>query len=185
MKPRQSALRKLACAASVAAFIASGSIAHGAEIVLKVGTSWNDQFPMSEVLKGVLKPMVEKYSDGRMSLDIHMGKALCSQKTCVEQVKLGQTDIGTASAANYGGFHKTYEVLTLPYIFKDDASAQKVLDDFLFETLDKISIERDKMKVLAVVPFLGCRMAQSTGLPRLPDHQTAWSDCMHMPAVSA
>ncbi len=69
--------------------------------------------------------------------------------------------IGTASAANYGGFHKTFEVMALPYIFKDDASAQKVLDDYLFETLDKISTEHDKMKVLAVVPFLGFRQLET------------------------
>ena len=131
------------------------------EITLKAGTSWNDKFPMSKVLKGVLKPMVEKHSGGKLSLDIHMAKTLCSQKTCVEQVKLGQTDIGTASVANYGGFHKTYEILTLPYIFKDDAAAQKLLESFLFETLNKISIERDKMKVLAVVPFLGFRQLEN------------------------
>ena len=132
-----------------------------AEIVLKTGTSWNDKFPMKAMLKDVLKPKLEEHSGGRISLDVHMAKSLCSEKTCVEQVKLGQTDIGTASVANYGGFHKTYEILTLPYIFKDDAAAEKVLSSFLFDELNKISVERDRMKILAVVPFLGFRHLQT------------------------
>jgi TRAP-type C4-dicarboxylate transport system substrate-binding protein len=140
-----------------------------AEIELKTGTSWNDKFPMKAMLKDVLKPKLEAYSDGRLTADIHMAKSLCSEKTCVEQVKLGQIDIGTASVSNYGGFHKTYEVLTLPYIFADDDSAQKVLDGFLFDELNEISVSRDKMKILAVVPFLGFRQLETNvGIIRTP-----------------
>lgn len=140
-----------------------------AEITLRIGTSWNDKFPMKAMLKDVLKPKLEAYSDGRLTAEIHMAKSLCSEKTCVEQVKLGQIDVGTASVSNYGGFHKTYEVLTLPYIFADDDSAQKVLDDFLFDELDEISVSRDKMKILAVVPFLGFRQLETNvGVIRTP-----------------
>ena len=140
-----------------------------AEITLKTGTSWNDKFPMKAMLKDVLKPKLEAYSDGRLTADIHMAKSLCSEKTCVEQVKLGQIDIGTASVSNYGGFHKTYEILTLPYIFADDESAQKVLDGFLFDELSEVSVSRDKMKILAVVPFLGFRQLETNvGVIRTP-----------------
>lgn len=142
--------------ATTAVFSASAQ-----EIVLKTGTSWNDKFPMAELLRDVLKSSIEANSGGKMSLDVHLAGSLCNQKTCVEQVKLGQLDIGTSSAANYGGFHNTYEVLTLPYIFSDDAAAQRILGDYLFADLDKISIERDKMKVLAVVPFLGFRQLET------------------------
>lgn len=160
-------LSALAVAGVFAAFAAG--TAQSAEITLKTGTSWNDKFPMKAMLKDVLKPKMEEYSGGRLTMDIHMAKSLCSEKTCVEQVKLGQTDIGTASVANYGGFHKTYEVLTLPYIFKDDAAAQKVLDDYLFAALDEVSINRDRMKILAVVPLLGFRnLETNVGVIKTP-----------------
>ena len=143
--------------------------AQAAEVTLKAGTSWNPQFPMKEMLDDVLKTKLEAYSEGRATLEIHMAKSLCSEKTCVEQVKLGQTDIGTASVSNYGGFHKTYEILTLPYIFGDDAAAQRVLDEFLFDELDLISAEQDRMKILAVVPFLGFRQLETNvGVIRTP-----------------
>ena len=161
--------RSLLLAASAVALLAMSTAATAAEIVLKTGTSWNDKFPMSEMLKKVLKPAMEKHSGGKLSMDIHMAKSLCSEKTCVEQIKLGQTDIGTASVANYGGFHKTYEILTLPYIFKNDAAAQKVLEGFLFDALDKISTARDKMKILAVVPLLGFRnLETNVGVIKTP-----------------
>ena len=135
--------------------------AQAAEITLTVGTSWNDKFPMKAMLQDVLKPKLEELSEGRLSLEIHMAKSLCSENTCVEQVKFGQTDIGTASVSNYGGFHKTYEILTLPYLFNSDADAERVLESFLFDELDQISIARDKMKVLAIVPLLGFRHLQT------------------------
>ena len=139
------------------------------EIVLKTGTSWNNKFPMAEMLNGVLKPKLAEYSNGRLGMDVHLAGSLCNEKTCVEQVKLGQADIGTASVSNYGGFHKTYEILTLPYIFTNDAAAQSVLDGFLFEALDKISVEQDKMKILAVIPLLGFRQLETNvGTVRTP-----------------
>jgi len=161
MKPKTKTRRQLVALAMISAVALWATGASAAEIVLKTGTSWNDKFPMRAMLKDVLKPALEKYSAGRLTTEIHMAKSLCSEKTCVEQVKLGQIDIGTASVSNYGGFHKTYEILTLPYIFKDDASAQKVLDDFLFDALNKTSVGKDKMKILAVVPFLGFRQLET------------------------
>ena len=161
MKPTSRIRKGLFALALVGAAALWGTGASAAEIVLKTGTSWNDKFPMQSMLHDVLKPMLEKHSGGKLTTEIHMAKSLCSEKTCVEQVKLGQIDIGTASVSNYGGFHKTYEILTLPYIFKDDASAQKVLDGFLFAALDKISVDKDKMKILAVVPFLGFRQLEN------------------------
>ena len=165
---RQQILRVLAALFTSTALLWTVGLP-AAEIVLKTGTSWNDKFPMKAMLKDVLKPKLEEYSGGRLTADIHMAKSLCSEKTCVEQVKLDQIDIGTASVSNYGGFHKTYEILTLPYIFADDASAQKVLDDFLFADLNKISVTKDRMKILAVVPFLGFReLETNVGVIRTP-----------------
>jgi TRAP-type C4-dicarboxylate transport system substrate-binding protein len=155
---------KSAAFSFISAFVLTTTGAFSAsaqEIVLKTATSWNEKFPMAELLNKVLKSSIEENSGGKMSLDVHLAGSLCNQKTCVEQVKLGQLDIGTSSAANYGGFHKTYEILTLPYIFSDDAAAQNILGSYLFAELDKISIERDNMKVLAVVPFLGFRQLET------------------------
>jgi len=155
---------RLGFAGLIAGLVMLSTPVSAQEIVLKTGTSWNDKFPMAEMLD-LMKERVEAHSDGRLSLDIHLAKSLCSEKTCVEQVELDQTDIGTASVSNYGGFYKTFEVLTLPYIFSDDAAAQAVLEDFLFDELARISMEQDGMRIIAVVPFLGFRQLETSEGP--------------------
>lgn len=161
MKTRTTSLGSIPVLAGLAIAVFAGAGAMAAEITLKVGTSWNDKFPMAYMLNDFLKPRLEQYTDGRLTLDVHLANSLCSEKTCVEQVKLGQTDIGTASIANYGGFSTTFEVLTLPYIFRDNDSAKKILDGFLVEQLSAQAIEVDKLKVIAVVPLLGFRHLQT------------------------
>ena len=49
----------------------------------------------------------------------------------------------------------------MPYIFADDASAKQVLEGFLFDELNQTSVNKDKMKILAVVPFLGFRQLET------------------------
>lgn len=162
-------LRRLLAPALFASTLCSFG-AHAAEISLKVGTSWNDNFPMAYMLNEHLKPRLEEYTDGRLTLDVHLAGTLCNQKTCVEQVRLGQTDMGEVSIANYGGFSTTFEILTLPYLFRDDASARKVMVDFLGDELDARAAEVDQLKVIAVVPFLGFRhLETNVGEVRSPD----------------
>ncbi len=152
----------------LAAFLAATPAA-AAEISLKVGTSWNENFPMAHMLNDFLKPRLETYTEGRLTLDVHLAGTLCNQKTCVEQVRLGQTDMGEVSIANYGGFSTTFEILTLPYIFNDDAAAKQVMVDFLAAELNEQAARVDRLKVIAVVPFLGFRhLETNVGEVRTP-----------------
>lgn len=160
-------LLRIVCAA--VALTSAASAAQAAEITLKAGTSWNDKFPMAYMLNEFIKPRLEEYTNGRLTIDVHLAKSLCSEKTCVEQVKLGQTDIGTASIANYGGFSKTFEILTLPYIFKDNESAKQVMSGFLVEELRRQAVDVDRLKIIAIVPLLGFRHLQTNvGIIRTP-----------------
>ncbi|GAB5469190.1 MAG: hypothetical protein Kilf2KO_22200 [Rhodospirillales bacterium] len=158
------ASRALCATGLLAALALAPSLSLAQEIVLKTGTSWNKNFPMAEMLS-LLDSRMKAHSEGRLGMEIHLANSLCSEKTCVEQVELGQTDIGTASVSNYGGFYRTYEVLTLPYIFSDEAAAQSVLEGFLFDELETVSVEKDGIRVLAVVPFLGFRQLETAEGP--------------------
>lgn len=130
------------------------------EIVLKGGTSFPKAFSLPAMMTDHLKPNLEKMTGGRLSLEAHIAGSLCNEKSCVEQVKLGQTDLATVSIANFGGFGKTFEILTLPYIFADSASAKKVMTSFLAKELRQTAEKNDGLKVIAVVPMLGFRALQ-------------------------
>lgn len=151
-----SALSILAIAFGVSTPIAAAD----PEITLKGGTSFSKAFALPYMMTDVLKPKFEEYTKGRLSLESHVAGSLCNEKSCVEQVKLGQTDLASVSIANYGGFSKTFEILTLPYVFADTPSAKKVMTTFLAGELRRRAEKEDKIKMIAVVPMLGFRALQ-------------------------
>ena len=156
-------IRAGAAAAALAftvAVAAPGTVQAAPEIVLKGGTSFPKAFSLPFMMTDHLKPNLEKATGGRLSLEAHIAGSLCNEKSCVEQVKLGQTDLATVSIANFGGFGKTFEILTLPYIFADNASAKKVMTGFLAKELRQTAEKNDGLKVIAVVPMLGFRALQ-------------------------
>ncbi len=156
----KSSIRSNALAVAIVLGLAALPARAEPEILLKGGTSFPKAFSLPHMMTDFLKPAFEKHSGGRLSLESHIAGSLCNEKTCVEQVKLGQTDLGTVSIANYGGFSRTFEILTLPYIFADSASAKKVMTGFLTTELRRTAESGDGLKVIAVVPMLGFRALQ-------------------------
>src|SRR5690606_14079680 len=117
--------------------------------------------PTSWMFTDYLAPRLEEYSEGRIDADAQVGGALCSEHTCFEQALLGEIDIGSASGGNIGAFGKTFDILNLPFIFKDAESAEKVMNGWLFDELADRAAEEMDIKVLAIVPSLGFRNVQN------------------------
>lgn len=131
----------LVLAACIAALVAAPIQAQ--EMKLTVGTSMPPIIPLATMLTNHLKPKVEQLSDGKVKMDVHLRGTLCNEGSCMDQVRLGQIDIATISTANYGGYWTTFEITTLPYIFKDETNAEKVFGDFLVETLKAQAAEKE------------------------------------------
>lgn len=130
---------------------------------LTLGTSMPPVISLATMLTDHLKPKLEQASNGKVRLDIHLRGALCNEGTCMDQVRLGQIDMGTISTANYGGYGTTFEITTLPYLFKDQQNAEKVFNSFLVAALKAEAAKKEGIKVLAVVPVLGFRNLQYAG----------------------
>lgn len=117
--------------------------------------------PTSWMFTDYLAPRLEEYSEGRIDADAQVAGALCSEHTCFEQALLGEIDIGSASGGNIGAFGKTFDILNLPFIFKDTESAERVMNGWLFDELADRAAEEMDIKVLAIVPSLGFRNVQN------------------------
>ena len=65
-------------------------------------------------------------SDGQMELKIYPSGQLGSEREALELLQLGSLAITKVSAAVLEGFAEEYQVLGLPYIFRDKAHAQEV-----------------------------------------------------------
>ncbi len=70
----------------------------------------------------------KEISDGKLQIQIYAGGQLGSEQQCVELLQIGSLAITKVSAAVMESFTDDYKVLGLPYIFRDQEHAFKVLD---------------------------------------------------------
>ena len=144
-----------------AALATSGAWAQE-RIKLSVGSAAAPAWSLGKGLHNILKPNLEKYSGGRIEVALHGGGALCSEHTCVEQMKLGQIDIATVSSGNVGAFGTTFDIINLPYLFKDAETANRITTAWLGKELSRRAEKDMKVHVIAVVPVGGFRNVVNT-----------------------
>ncbi len=70
---------------------------------------------------------LERISGGAMTLTIYPSEQLGTEREVLELLQLGSLDMGKVSAAKMESFAPSYEVLSLPYVFRDDAHCWAVL----------------------------------------------------------
>lgn len=75
-----------------------------------------------------LAERVADRSGGRMRIDIYPSEQLGSERQLLELLQIGSVGMTKVSAAVLENFDPTYEVLSLPYIFRDEAHHFDVLD---------------------------------------------------------
>ncbi|WP_211297866.1 TRAP transporter substrate-binding protein [Prolixibacter denitrificans] len=108
-------------------FIFSSCQQHQKVTVLKLGHSLA---PTNSVHKAMvyMGKRLEKLSGGTMKLEIYPSSQLGGESQCLELLQIGSLAMTKVSAAALEGFAPEFQVLSLPYIFKDKAHAFKVLD---------------------------------------------------------
>ena len=146
--------------------LAGALAAHGAwaqeRIKLSLGTAAAPAWSLGKGLNNVLKPAIEKHSGGRIEVAVHGGGALCSEHACVEQMKLGQVDIATVSSGNVGAFGTSFDIINLPYLFKDAETANRILNAWLAKELAQRAEKEMKVHTIALVPVGGFRNVVNT-----------------------
>jgi TRAP-type C4-dicarboxylate transport system substrate-binding protein len=126
-------------------------------VKLTLATGIVPTIPTAWLVKEFVAPRLEKYSNGRISTNVQISGSLCSEHKCVEQVKLGQIDLGTVSGGNVGAFGPSFDILNLPYIFKDDASAETIINGWLGDELAKRAEKDLGLHTIAIIPSFGFR----------------------------
>lgn len=99
----------------------------GAEIKLTTGTS--TAF-VGAYIQGliVMKDLLEDYSNGTMTMDIHGDSALGGERDMIESVSLGSQEMTIVSTGPTGNYVPDFYSLDLPYLFHDAQEAYTVLD---------------------------------------------------------
>lgn len=86
--------------------------------VLRLGHGLDTNHPVHKALEE-LKENVANRSGGRLQLDIYPSGQLGSERECLELLQIGSLDITKVSAAVLENFIPEYQILSIPYLFKN------------------------------------------------------------------
>ncbi len=151
---RVNSLGKALCIAS-AAFLFAQTAA--AEKVLKLGTVGFIGMPIGDAIDQALIPTLEEVSGGKMSIEPHYRKSLCSEQSCGEQANQGLIQLWTSSTANFGNFGTALAIFDLPYIFKSIEDADRISSNWLAKKQCDIAAEEAGHVCLTVYSSGGFR----------------------------
>ncbi|MBX2882793.1 MAG: TRAP transporter substrate-binding protein [Granulosicoccus sp.] len=155
---------------AVSAVFTLGSQAAFAEKVLKLGTVGFKGMPIGDAIDQALIPTLEEVSGGKMSIEPHYRKSLCSEQTCGEQANQGLLALWTSSTANFGNFGTALAIFDLPYIFKSIEDADRISSEWLAKKQCDIAAEEAGHVCLTVYSSGGFRqLGNAHGPVHVPD----------------
>lgn len=139
-------MRKLLLAAAAAAVLLAPAVVQAqSPIVIKFSHVVANDTPKG---KGALKfkELAEKYTDGKVKVEIYPNSTLYKDKEEIEALQLGSVQMLAPSTAKFAPLGvKEFEALDLPWLFKDDntyAAAMKgPVGKFLFDKLEAKGIK--------------------------------------------
>lgn len=134
-------MRKLLTAVAAAAVLLAPAIAHAqSPIVIKFSHVVANETPKG---KGALKfkELAEKYTDGKVKVEVYPNSTLFKDKEEIEALQLGSVQMLAPSTAKFAPLGiKEFEALDLPWLFKDDqtySNAMKgTIGKWLFQKLE-------------------------------------------------
>src|ERR1700681_508878 len=115
-------------AASVAALTLAGPASAQAPIVIKFSHVVATNTPKGLAAEK-FKELAEKYTDGKVKVEVYPNSQLYKDKEELEALQLGAVQMLAPSSAKFGPIGvREFEVFDLPYILPDKVALRKVTD---------------------------------------------------------
>jgi C4-dicarboxylate-binding protein DctP len=132
---RENVMRRFLLAATLAAFAFSPSVRAATPIIIKFSHVVSPDTPKGKGSEK-FKELAEKYTGGRVKVEIYPNSQLYKDKEEVEALQLGAVQMLAPSLAKFGPLGvKEFEVFDLPYILPDKAALRKVTEGALGKRL--------------------------------------------------
>src|SRR4029079_14153224 len=121
-----------------AAALTAGPALAQQKLVLKASDVHAAGYPTVVAVENIGKKM-EKATNGRVSVQMYPSMQLGGEKEAIEQAPVGAIGFARVSVGPMGAVVDDLTVFNLPYVFRDTAHAQKVMDGEIGkELLDKV-----------------------------------------------
>ncbi len=150
-------LKTIGKALCIAGALALSAQTAAAEKVLKLGTVGFIGMPIGDAIDQALIPTLEEVSGGKLRIEPHYRKSLCSEQSCGEQANQGLLALWTSSTANFGNFGTSLAIFDLPYIFKSIEDADRISSSWLAKKQCDIAAEEAGHVCLTVYSSGGFR----------------------------
>lgn len=95
--------------------------------VIKLGHGLDVNHPVHQAMTFMAERVAEK-SGGMLRLEIYPSQQLGSERQLLELLQLGSLGMTKVASAVLEGFAPSFKVLSLPYLFRDEAHRFKVLE---------------------------------------------------------
>src|SRR4051812_13517007 len=125
--------------AAAAAALASGAVQAQQKQVWKAADVHPLGYPTIEAIISMGKKL-EKETNGRISIQMYHSMQLGGEKEMIEQAQVGAIQIARVSVGALGPVVDDLNVFNMPFLFRDTAHAQKVMDGEIGkELLEKVT----------------------------------------------
>src|SRR5712692_5962911 len=156
----------LKAGATIAALGVSGAPAFGqAKMALKASDVHPAGYPTVEAVENLGKKL-EKATNGRLSVQMFASMQLGGEKEAIEQAQVGAIQFARVSVGALGPVIDDLNVFNLPFMFRNTAHMQKVIDGPIGqELLDKVTANRNAALVALAWMDAGARSVYDTKKP--------------------
>ena len=86
-----------------------------------------------------IKKRLEKASDGKLDVKLYLGGQKGDEKSLIRQTKAGRLQMAGVSTAALANYVPELQVLELPFLFESTDEADYVLDNYLYEPVQKLA----------------------------------------------
>ena len=127
-------------ALGASALLASTSLASAqAKLVFKASDVHPEGYPTVAAVEAMGKKL-STATNGRLSVQMYAAMQLGGEKEAIEQAQIGAIALGRVSVGALGPVIDDLNVFNLPFLFRNTAHAQKVMDGTIGqELLDKVT----------------------------------------------
>src|SRR5467141_3746753 len=156
-------VRGLAGAIAVIALVCLGSAAIAQQkLILKASDVHPAGYPTVVAVENLGKKL-EKATNGRLSVQMFAAMQLGGEKEAIEQAQVGAIQIARVSVGALGPVIDDLNVFNLPFLFRNTAHMQKVIDGPIGqELLDKVTRHRNAGLVALAWMDAGARSVYDT-----------------------
>jgi C4-dicarboxylate-binding protein DctP len=143
---------KLLAAVAAAAFAAASLVLGGAAvaqqpIVIKFSHVVSPDAPKGKAAM-VFKDLAEKYTNGRVKVEVYPNSSLYKDKEELEALQLGSVQLLAPSISKFGPLGvREFDVFDLPFLMSDDARARQMMASPMMADLNK------KLEAKGVLPL--------------------------------